>query len=83
LCDEKDVVKFTSAGRFGYFRHVLQNQDIPIGEVLAAHIQQAGKAHGKNAEKWKEQAAQELITLLRDDYPMLMSVLSALSEINV
>ena len=83
LCDDKDLVKFTSAGRFGYFRHVLQNQDIPIGEVLAAHIQQAGKAHGKNAEKWKEQAAQELITLLRDDYPTLMSVLSALSEINV
>ena len=42
LCDEKDVVRFTSVGRFGYFRHVLQNQDIPIGEVLAAHIQTSG-----------------------------------------
>ncbi|MFZ1040960.1 MAG: hypothetical protein WCA79_20085 [Anaerolineales bacterium] len=81
LCDEKDVARFTSAGRFGYFRHVLQNQDIPIGEVLAAHIQQAGKAHGQGGEKWKEQATQELITLLRDDYPALMSVLGALSEI--
>ena len=61
--------RFTSVGRFGYFRHVLQNQDIPIGEVLAAHIGQAGKAHGQGGEKWKEQATQELITLLRDDYP--------------
>jgi len=81
LCDEKDVARFTSVGRFGYFRHVLQNQDIPIGEVLAAHIVQAGKAHGQGGEKWKEQATQELITLLRDDYPTLMSVLGALSEI--
>jgi len=83
LCDEKDVVRFTSVERFGYFRHVLQNQDIPIGEVLAAHIQQAGKAHGQGSEKWKEQATQELITLLRDDYPTLMSVLGSLSEIVV
>jgi len=81
LCEEKDVARFTNVGRFGYFRHVLQNQDIPVGEVLAAHIQQAGKAHGQGGEKWKEQATQELITLLRDDYPALMSVLGALSEI--
>jgi len=83
LCDEKDTARFTSVGRFGYFRHVLQNQDIPVGEVLAAHIQQAGKAHGQGSEKWKEQATQELITLLRDDYPTLMSVLGSLSEIVV
>jgi len=48
---------------------------------LAAHIGQAGKAHGQGGGKWKEQATQELITLLRDDYPTLMSVLGALSEI--
>ena len=83
LCDEKDVARFTSVGRFGYFRHVLQNQEIPIGEVLAAHIGQACKAHGQGGEKWKEQATQELITLLRDDYPTLMSVLGALGEIAV
>ncbi len=81
LCDEKDLVRFTSAGRFGYFRHVLQNQDIPVGEVLAAHLLQAGKAHGKNGDTWKESATHELITLLRDDYPTLMSVLGALGEI--
>lgn len=82
LCDDKDVVRFTSAGRFGYFRHVLRSQDVPVGEVLAAHIQQAGKAHLKEGEKWKEKATQELITLLRDDYPTLMSVLGSLGEVN-
>ena len=89
LCDDKDLVRFTSAGRFGYFRHVLRSQDVPIGEVLAAHIQQAGSAHGKEsgksalhgAEAWKEDATKELITLLRDDYPTLMSVLGALGEV--
>jgi len=81
LCDDTDLARFTSAGRFGYFRHVLQNKDIPIGEVLSAHLQQAGKAHGNDGIGWKEKATQELITLLRDDYPTLMGVLGALGEI--
>src|SRR5512133_2659327 len=42
LCDEKDMFRFTSVGRFGYFRHILRNQDMPIGEVVAAHLQQCG-----------------------------------------
>ncbi len=81
LCNDDDIKKFTSAGRFGYFRHILQNKEIPIGEVLAAHLTQASAAHGAGGAAWKEKAAQELITLLRDDYPTLMSVLGALSEI--
>jgi hypothetical protein len=80
LCDGKDVARFTSAGRFGYFRHILNGKDLPIGEVLAAHLQQASKAHGN--PQWRERAIQELITLLRDDYPTLMSVLGALADIS-
>ncbi len=79
LCDEKDVVRFTE--KFGYFRHILNSKDIPLGEILAAHIMQASKAHGKESGKWKEYATHEVITLLRDDYPALMSVLGALGEI--
>ncbi|PJH76616.1 MAG: hypothetical protein CO064_00300, partial [Anaerolineae bacterium CG_4_9_14_0_8_um_filter_58_9] len=79
LCSDAELVKFTSAGKFGYFRHVLRAQDIPIGEVLAAHILQV-KQKTKN-EKWVESATQELIILLRDDYPTLMSVLGALGEV--
>lgn len=81
LCDDEDLVKFTGAGNFGYFRHVLRNKDLPVGEVLAAHIQQAGAAHSlKGNRLWQEQAAQELIILLRDDYATLMAVLSALGD---
>ena len=81
-CDDKETVRFTSAGRFGYFRHILNGKDLPIGEVLAAHLLQAGKAHGANGDVWREKAVQELITLLRDDYPTLMSVLGALADIS-
>jgi len=83
LCNEEDLARFTSAGRFGYFRHVLRATDVPIGEVLAAHLQMAELAHGVDSPSWKEKAVRELITLLRDDYPTLMSVLGALSDVQV
>jgi hypothetical protein len=79
LCSDADLTKFTSSGHFGYFRHILQAKEIPIGEVLAAHILQV-KEKTKNVQ-WVEAASQELITLLRDDYPTLMSVLGALGEV--
>ncbi|MBE7433799.1 MAG: hypothetical protein HS100_07765 [Anaerolineales bacterium] len=79
LCDDKDVVRFT--GKFGYFRHILNGKDIPIGEVIAAHIVQTQSAH--KDKTWKDKATQEVITLLRDDYPALMSVLGALSDVSI
>jgi hypothetical protein len=87
LCDEKDIARFTE--KFGYFRHILNSKDVPVGEVLAAHIQQASSARGmesgkhalSSAEGWKEAATHEVITLLRDDYPTLMAVLGALSDV--
>ena len=79
LCSDSELARFTEAGHFGYFRHILQAKDIPIGEVLAAHILDV-KRKTKN-ETWVEAATRELITLLRDDYPTLMSVLGALGEI--
>ncbi len=88
LCDDKDLVRFTQ--KFGYFRHILNSKDVPIGEVLAAHILQAGRAWRMNSgtlrqgsgQAWVESATQEVITLLRDDYPTLMSVLGALADIS-
>jgi hypothetical protein len=79
-CDDKEIVKFTRT--FGYFRHILNSQEAPVGELIAAHIQQAGAAHGSESVQWKESATHEVITLLRDDYPTLMSVLSALSDVS-
>ena len=79
-CSNTDVIAFTSAG-FGYLRHLLRDPDLPIGELIAAHIQQAAAAHKSAGNtQWPLQAAQEIITLLRDDYPTLMQVMSALSD---
>ena len=79
LCSDSELTGFTGAGHFGYFRHILQAKELPIGEVLAAHILDV-KGKTKN-ETWFEAATREVITLLRDDYPTLMSVLGALGEV--
>ncbi len=82
LCSQQQVVAFSGAGRFGYFRHVLRNREFPVGELLAAHVQQAGAAHQAEGDAdWVTRATQELITLLRDDYPLLMQVLGALGDV--
>jgi hypothetical protein len=82
LCDGEEVCQFTAAGRFGYFRHILRAVLLPVGELLAAHLQQAYLAHCQNGDPdWASHATQELIVLLRDDYQTLMSVLSAVGDI--
>ena len=78
LCSPNELVEFTAAGRFGYFRHVLRADDIPVGELLAAHITavyEAGQDH-----EWVRRASRELISQLRDDHDTLMAVLGALSD---
>jgi hypothetical protein len=79
LCDEKDTARFTE--KFGYFRHIINSKDVPVGEVVAAHILQAQSAH--KDKSWQERATHEVIALLRDDYPMLMNVLGALSDVSL
>ena len=79
LCSDVELARFTGTGKFGYFRHILQAKDVPVGELLAAHMMDV-KRKTKN-DKWVEEATKELITLLRDDYPTLMSVLGALGEV--
>ena len=81
LCNAEELCAFTAAGHFGYFRHVLQAPDLPVGELLAAHLKQAQAAQQAAGNPgWIDGATQELITLLRDDYPTLMSVLGAISD---
>ncbi len=86
LCDPLEVCQFTEpvkgTARFGYFRHILRAADLPVGELLAAHMEQAHQAHCSSGNPdWSIRATQELITLLRDDYASLMAVLSALGDV--
>lgn len=81
LCDDEELCRFTSAGRFGYFRHILRPADLPAGELLAAHLAMAQAAHAQAGDTgWIQAATQELITLLRDDYARLMGVLGAIAD---
>ncbi len=79
LCNDQEINQFVFAGRFGYFRHILRAKELPIGELFATHFQQV-KAVNKDSN-WSKTAVQELMTLLRDDYPTLMSILGALRDV--
>jgi hypothetical protein len=84
LCEPKELCEFTSAGRFGYFRHLLRAKDLPVGEILAAHLKLASAAQcGSGDPHWSSLATRELITLLRDDYPALMAVLGAIADVGL
>jgi hypothetical protein len=84
ICGPKEACTFTEAGRFGYFRHVLHATDLPVGELLAAHIKLVNAFHVERGSlNWASCAVQELIALLRDDYPALMNVLGALSDVTL
>lgn len=80
-CTAQEICDFTKNDRFGYFRHILRGTDFPVAEILASHLRQAASAHHTiGGGNWSNAATQELITLLRDDYPTLMNVLSALAD---
>ena len=82
LCTEDELVRFSGAGRLGYFRHILRNPALPVDELLAAHLMGARTAQNSAGNpEWYESALQELITLMRDDFQRLMDVLGALSEL--
>ncbi len=82
LCTPEEVRAFTTAGRLGYFRHILRAQDVPADELLAVHIRQAQQAHQQGGDPdWVRRATRHLITLLRDDYDRLTSTLDALGEV--
>jgi hypothetical protein len=80
-CGPQELCTFTGNDNFGYFRHILRAAELPVGELLAVHIEQAQAAHAAAGDpEWANRANRELITLLRDDYPLLMSVLDALAD---
>lgn len=84
ICEPEEACAFTAAGRFGYFRHILRSEEAAVGELLAAHIQMVGGHHAAQRNTaWVNRAVQELIVLLRDDYPTLMTVLSTMSDITM
>lgn len=82
-CSKAEVVAFTQTGRLGYLRHLLRATDLPIPELLAAHLHRVHQAHlnASNGDpNWVHRAVQRIIHLLRDDPTTLMWVMDALSD---
>lgn len=77
LCDDSDMLAFLTAGRYGYFRHLLRDKSPIVEEIMVAHLRAASSVMDT---PWLQNALQELILLLRDDYESLVMVLSALSD---
>ena len=83
-CGEQETCDFTNHGRFGYLRHILRDPELPVAEILSTHIQLVGRIQQKSGNKeWARNIVQEVITLLRDDYATLNTVLNALSDLDI
>lgn len=83
-CGEQETCDFTNYGRFGYLRHILRDPELPVAEILSTHIQLVGRIQQKSGNKeWARNIVQEVITLLRDDYATLNTVLNALSDLDI
>lgn len=80
-CTDDEIVHFLAGGRFGYLRAILRNPELPAADLLAAHLRQVTRAQQGSGANWIEPSLHEMIALLKDDYPVLMDVLSAVSEI--
>ncbi|MDK2980902.1 MAG: hypothetical protein PWQ55_1249 [Chloroflexota bacterium] len=81
-CGEGELCAFTSAGRLGYLRFILEAQDYPSADLLAAHLLLAGRAqHDHGEADWFTRAVDKIITQLRGDYERLMPVLEALADV--
>lgn len=81
LCEDADLVRFTPTGKVGYLRHLLRSQDLPLAELLAVHLRTCIAAHHLEGAEWAAAAVESLVAMLKDDYPQLMDVLTAVSEV--
>ncbi len=80
-CTSEEIVHFLEGGRFGYLRPILRNPELPAADLLTAQLRQVARAQQAGQSNWIEPSLREVIALLKDDYPVLMDVLSAVSEI--
>lgn len=81
-CSAEDILRFTQDGRFGYLRSILRSLELPVADLITAHMRQVlAVRSGGEKEQFLESSLGEVIAMMKDDYPQLMDVLSAVSEI--
>jgi hypothetical protein len=72
-CTAHELVAFTD--HFDYFRLILDNQDLPADELLAASLRYAGEARPAGGDGFLVDAGRELARLLAMDLPRLDAIL--------
>ena len=76
-CASADLSRFISGSQFSYLRHFLTDPTLPAAELLAVHLRDVLSLPGVDGEE----AVKTVISTYKDDYPQMMNILSALSEI--
>jgi len=81
-CDGQEIQRFASGSRPGYLRALLRNEEIPAVDLVTAHLKQVlSVSNAADAAEWRDQFLNEIIALLKDDYPQLMDILTAISTV--
>ena len=81
LCSDEQVFAYLQAGNFGYFRHLLRDQNPIVEEIMAAHLSNAQRVMSSHQNPhWLDEALTEIMRLLRNDYDILMKMLSAITD---
>jgi hypothetical protein len=79
-CDDEDILRFTSREQPGYLRALLRNEELPAADLLTAHLTQVlSLSRHPDSDGWRERYLNEVIALMKDEYPQLMDVLTAIS----
>ena len=77
VCESEDIAAFTED--LGYFPLLLNARNLPIEEVLAAHVRFVADGRrsrsGETSEDTRVRAGREIAALLRDDHARLRIVL--------
>jgi len=81
-CRAEDILRFISREQPGYLRALLRNEEIPAADLVATHLKQVFNiVHHTSQSDWGDRYLGEVIALLKDDYPQLMDVLTAVSAV--
>jgi len=80
-CSSAEILHFLQGGKFGYLRALLRNIELPAADLITAHLRQVARAQNGESTDWIESSLREVVALLKDDYPVLMDVLTAVSEV--
>jgi hypothetical protein len=80
ICGQDDIVHFTGHS-FAYLRLLLEAQNVPFCDVIAAHLLSAHSAHLAIGDRqWVRRAMQYLASLLLADYEILAAISEAVSQ---